>query len=196
VRDLGLAIGIILLVLLLVVAAYLGVLLWLFWPRAVGPDADEMAEDPVLHIEIERAIPGGIYTRTGFEGGPMPAMANGTSEASRDWTLLPDQWQATLLATVRQVDDDEDVTWSRLFCSTTGVTFDGEKDVAVGDDVLRSHVRVAAHRIDDGRDDLPMLSITLTSDGEPITAIRGAADPDRSGDCPPAIAETFTTLTA
>jgi hypothetical protein len=51
----------------------------------VGPDADQMAKDPVLHIEIDHASPGEISGDTGEEGGIAPALANSISTARRDW---------------------------------------------------------------------------------------------------------------
>ena len=47
----------------------------------VGPDADEMAKDPLLHLHLDDATPGDIVTHTGSEGGVMPAMADRTSES-------------------------------------------------------------------------------------------------------------------
>lgn len=168
-------------------AAYYGAVWWGFRTREVGPDADEMANDPVLHLDIDQAAPSEIQARTGHEGGPMPAMANDTSVARRRWTLVADDWQATLLTTIEQIND-EGVTWSRLSCSRLGVTLRGQKDVAVHDDLVPAWIGVYLNR-----DDPPMLSIELESDGDSIT-VPNSADREPLGDCPPAIADTFSAL--
>jgi len=62
----------------------------------VGPDADEMAKDPVLHIEIDPASPGEIRADTGEEGGIAPGLTNSISTARRDWALNTADWEGAL----------------------------------------------------------------------------------------------------
>jgi hypothetical protein len=185
------AAAIALIVIVVGIVGWFALFMWGIRMRDVGPDADEMAKDPVLHIEVEDAIADEIYADTGSEGGVMPAMANRTSEAFRHWTLETTDWQATLLAAVAKVNE-EDVTWQSLWCSSGHVRFVGIKDVVVGDDLVSASVSVSLRGID-GTDPL-QLAIRLDSDGESDAHPLAPPDPAVTGECPTAVVETFTSV--
>jgi hypothetical protein len=92
--------------------------------HVVGPDADEMAQDPVLHIDVANGSPGEIRTRTDEEGGLAPALGNSFSWAGRVWALKTADWQGTLVAAVEDVDDHQ-VSWWDLHCDHDSVVFRG-----------------------------------------------------------------------
>lgn len=159
--------------------------------REVGPDAGQMAKDPVLHVEIDGASPEEISTDNAREGGIMPTPANRTSTASRNWTLADADWHGPLQAAVGEVDE-HGITWSGLSCSSSSVTFRGVKQVATAGEVVRATVGVAVHHTD-GHD--PYLRIVLRSKG---TDSRSPGPPQLRVDdeCPPEVSETFTSLQA
>ena len=162
--------------------------------REVGPDADEMAEDPVLHVEIADASPGGVHTDTGEEGGLAPALANSISSARRDWALDTADWQVALLAAVGDVDHQE-VTWWSLSCSAFGVVFRGRTEVVAGSEALFATVEVGVYELDG---DEPFLRITLSSDGidRPGPGAPQLPEPRVDDGCPPAVSEAFASLQA
>lgn len=185
------AAAITLIVIVVGIVGLFAVFMWGIRMRDVGPDADEMAKDPVLHIEVEDAIADEIYADTGSEGGVMPAMADRTSEAFRHWTLETTDWQVTLLAAVAKVNA-ADVTWQSLWCSSGHIRFVGIKDVAVGDDLVSASVSVTIDGID-GSDPL-QLAIWLDSDGGSEAHPPAPPDPAVTGECPTAVLETFTSV--
>jgi hypothetical protein len=158
----------------------------------VGPDADQMAKDPVLHIEIDHASPGEISGDTGEEGGIAPALANSISTARRDWALNADDWQGALLDGV-DVVDQQDVTWCSLSCSPFAVAFHGRTDIIVGDEALFAMVDVAAYELDS---DGPHLRIELSSDGidHPGPGAPRLPEPTMGDECPTAVSEAFASL--
>lgn len=165
---------------------------WVIRMRKVGPDGDQLAEDPVLHIAIEGASPGTITARTGSEGGPMPAMANRTSEAYRYWALDSADWQSALIAAARQVDA-HGVLWRSLRSSPKHVRLRGVKDVAVGKKVVSAGVAVEVNRIEAWQP-TAQLMIRLASDGWPLPSGSPAPATRIDGECPPAIVEAFNAL--
>lgn len=158
----------------------------------VGPDADQMAKDPVLHIEIDHASPGEITGHTGEEGGIAPGLTNSISTARRDWALNTADWQGPLLAAVEDVDH-YDVTWWSLSCSPFAVAFTGRTDVGVGDDALLAMVDVGLYELDSHE---PFLRIGLSSDGidRPGPGAPRLPEPTMGDDCPTAVSEAFASL--
>lgn len=157
----------------------------------VGPDADEMANDPVLHIEVADAVPGEIYASTGREGGIAPGLANGTSRADRQWRLESADWQNVLLEAVEDVDANG-VTWWALSCSQDHVPFRGSKDVVVGGEGVTATVEVAARDIDGTEPGLQVTLYSSGSDSQPPIVPDERVDVD----CAPWAAAAFASLRA
>ena len=159
--------------------------------RAVGPDAEDMAEDPVLHVGVAGASSGEVRTHTGAGGGIMPARANPTSEAARAWMLGHDDWRSALLTTVDAVDE-HGVAWSSLWCSDDHVRFVGTREVRLGDDLVDATDEVSVSGL--ARGPPRRIGISLTSDGEAPPRIRPTPDSTIPNDCPPGVVETFAPL--
>jgi len=157
----------------------------------VGPDADEMAQDPVLHIEVGDAVPGEIYASTGREGGIAAGLANGTSRADRQWRLESADWQNVLLEAVEDVGASG-VTWWALSCSRSHVTFRGLKDVTVGHEVVTATIEVAARDIDGTEPGLQVGLYSSGSDSQPPSVPDERVDVD----CAPWAAAAFASLRA
>jgi hypothetical protein len=158
----------------------------------VGPDADEMAKDPVLHIEIDPASPGEIRADTGEEGGIAPGLTNSISTARRDWALNTADWEGALLDAVEEVDQ-HDVTWWSLSCSPFAIVFTGRTDVVVGDEALFAMVDVGLYELDS---DEPFLRIGLSSDGidRPGSGAPRLPEPTMGDECSTAVSEAFASL--
>jgi hypothetical protein len=158
----------------------------------VGPDADEMAKDPVLHIEIDHASPGEIRADTGEEGGIAPGLTNSISTARRDWALNTADWEGALLDAVEDVDQ-HDVTWWSLSCSPFAVVFTGRTDVIVAGERLFAMVDVGLYELDSHE---PFLRIGLSSDGidRPGPGAPRLPEPTMGDECPTAVSEAFASL--
>lgn len=129
-----------------------GLVLWTLQGRDVGPDADEMAEDPLLHVELPGATAEEISAHTGQEGGIMPAMANPTSTVFRTWTSESSERSESsdgpaLLADAVAAADDHGVTWRSLDCYSHSVVVRGVKHVAVHDELVPATVSVSLRDI-------------------------------------------------
>lgn len=159
----------------------------------VGPDAEEMAQDPVLHVELPRATADDIVARTGTEGGVMPAMANRTSEARRAWTSETADWESLLVTALTAVDA-HGVTWSALQCQGDMVFVHGRKDIEVHGESLAAGVSIYLSEI--GAADRPLrLSIELSSQGDPAgTRVPASGAPAVEGECPDRLRTTFERL--
>lgn len=155
----------------------------------VGPDAHEMSNDPVLHIEVGDAVPGEIYASTGREGGIAAGLANGMSRADRQWTLESADWQNVLLEAVEDVDA-YGVTWWALSCSQSHVTFRGLTDVVVGGEVMTATVEVAARDIDGTEPGLQVSLYSSGGDSQPPSVPDERVDVD----CGPWAAAAFASL--
>jgi hypothetical protein len=101
--------------------------------REVGPDADEMAKDLLLHLELENAEPEEILARTGREGGVMPAMTKRSSSASRRWHVQGGDWES-VASGVAQTAGDRGMSFWRMRCTQNTVIYRGAKVVDLGDD--------------------------------------------------------------
>lgn len=164
----------------------------IFRGRDVGPDAEQMAEDPLLNLELEGADADSIHSRTGREGGVMPAMENPDSEASRVWQLQTGDWEP-VLADVMDSATALDVTFWRLRCLPSSIAYSGVKPVAIGDDVEIMNVTIRMSPTETP----PRLRITLTSSetdldpDEPPDWIDDQVEGDCSEDLvPPGLAAT------
>ena len=153
----------------------------------VGPDAERMSEDPLLHIDVDGEARD-VDALTGKEGGISPAMQNPDSMAARSWELTTDAWEDVLLDTLDQADQLGVVLW-RLDCHGADVTLDGAKEVELDDTTEVMAVSMAVRT-----DEHPVrLDVRLDS-GEDIDLDAPPdymADLPVSGDCPAAVTAAF-----
>ena len=155
-------------------------------PREVGPDADEMAKDPVLQVSLEGTSRGEVIAHTGTEGGVAPALADRTSNAFRFWTVTTGDPQSVLVAAVHDLNT-HDVAWGGLTCSPHQISAHGSKDVLVRGEIVSAGVYVAMS-LNDGEPD--RLLIQLGSDGS-TTRRTPRPELDVIGDCPRAVSEAL-----
>lgn len=161
------------------------------WARghAVGPDAGDMARDPMLHMELDDTTASKIYTQTPREGGLALNTGRRTSSAFRVWDLhTPEDGQALLLAAVN-AGLDHGVVWRGLRCQHDAIRFEGYKRVEADGTLVDSEVSVLLSGFDGQHE----LNISLSSDGGYVNREDHAySAPYIEGDpCPPEVAETF-----
>lgn len=114
--------------------------------REVGPDADAMAEDPLLQVELADARAGEIFASTGTEGGIVPAMANRTSVVFRVWTADGADWRSLLVEAVDEAGR-HGVRWRQLSYHADSVEARGVKDLAVDGELVPATVSVVVRGI-------------------------------------------------
>lgn len=187
------------------VALVVGVAVTLIRGKEAGPDAGEMAEDPLLNIELDNAETRYQRSTQGREGGISlwpDQEEEPESKAGRIWVVDRAEGEA-MLADVVGAASDLGVTFWSLRCSpgSTGYdyTYRGAKEVDVGDETIVAEVTIALDIEPEswGDDDPPVagkddLLIWLASDGtldstEPPTR---ASEPI-SGDCPDELVDAF-----
>lgn len=193
----GVLVGLVVLGVAVAVMVLRSVFLEVVRGREVGPDAEEMAKDPVLHLELGNAEPrGDITTRTGKEGGLVPAQQSDVSSAYQVWYVSREEGQELLAEAVEEAAGLGVNVWS-LRCSEGSVgndfSYRGAKQVSAGDETVVAEVSISLNIDPQGEErSRPQIAIWLSSDGNADTIEPSERDDGRiSGDCPVLLLDAF-----